>query len=106
MSSLAHDEHRESDRLAPKPSVDLDRILEEVQSQRRLACEHARQRAEAERRREEAEARREEMHRLFSAASASAAKLERDPGQQAQRKLLAEPPLGDSTRWRAPPTAD
>jgi hypothetical protein len=54
----------------------LDRILEEVRSQRRLACEQARQRAEAERRREEAEARREEMHRLFSAASASAAKLE------------------------------
>jgi hypothetical protein len=68
----------------------LGRILEEVQSQRRLACEQAHQRADAERRREEAEAHREEMHRLFSAASASAAKLDRDPAQQAERKLLAE----------------
>jgi hypothetical protein len=90
MSSLAHDEHRESDLLAPKPRVDLDRILEEVQSQRRHDGEQERHRAEAERRREEAEARREELHRLFSAASANAAKLERDPAQQEERTLLAE----------------
>jgi hypothetical protein len=79
---------------APEPYCDLGRILEEVQSQRRLAHEQARRRADAERRREEAEAHREQVHRLFSAALASAAKLDADPSQQQERKLLAEQLVG------------
>jgi hypothetical protein len=78
------------ERPAPEPCYDLDHILEEVQSQRRLAHEQARQRAEAERRRQEAEDHREELHRLFSAAVTTAAKLGEDPSQHLERKLLAE----------------
>src|SRR5262249_54019421 len=84
------DEQGTHERPAPESCDGLARILEEVRNQRRLACAQALQRAEAERRREEAEDSREEVQRLFPAALTSAAKLEQDPSQYLDRKLLAE----------------